>query len=57
MNLWCKAEYSASLLHPSVSHDPSETFWYADLLLKKHFLVLTMLKTIVLPNICEGFFE
>jgi len=30
-----KAEFSASLLHFSVSHDPSELF----LLLKKHFLL------------------
>ncbi len=30
--LWCKAEFSASLLQSSVSHDPSEIilkFWFA----------------------------
>ncbi len=30
--LWCKAEFSASLLQASVSHDPSEIiqiFWFA----------------------------
>ncbi len=32
-----------------MSHDLS--FYYADLLLKKHFLLLSMLKTVVLPNV------
>ncbi len=30
--MWCKAEFSASLLQPSVSHDPSEIIlmsWFA----------------------------
>ncbi len=43
--LWCKAEFSASLLQSSVSHDPSEIIL---LLLKKHLFLLSMLKTVVL---------
>ncbi len=43
--LWCKAEFSASLLQSSVSHDPS------NMLLKKHFRLLSMLKTVVLLHI------
>ncbi len=43
-------EFSASLLQSSASHDPSEVFCYADLLLKKH-LWLSLLKTVVLLNI------
>ncbi len=39
-----KAEFSASLLQSLVSHDPSEIIQNADLLLKKHFLLLSMLK-------------
>ncbi len=37
-----KAEFSASLLQSSVSHDPSEIIWicYYDLVLKKHFLII-----------------
>ncbi len=38
------------LLQSSVSHDPSEIILNADLLLKKHFLLLSMLKTVVLLN-------
>jgi len=34
-----------------VSHDLSEIILYADLLLKKHFLLLSMLKTVVLLHI------
>ncbi len=41
-----------NLLQSSVSHDLQKSFWYTDLLLKKHFLLLLMLKTVVLPKIC-----
>ncbi len=36
-----------------ISHDSSEIFWYADLVLKKLLLLLlsSMLKTVVLLNI------
>ncbi len=46
-----KAESSLSLLQSSVSHDLQKSFWYADLLLKKHFWLLSMLKTVVLLHI------
>jgi len=42
------AEFSASLLKSSMSHDPSEII--ADLLLKKHFILLSKLKTAELLN-------
>jgi len=45
-----EAEFSASLLQSSVSHDPSEILLICDLVLKKHFLLLSMLKTVVLLN-------
>ncbi len=45
---YCKAQFLASLLQSSVSHDPSEIILF--LLLKKHFLLLSMLKTVVLLN-------
>ncbi len=47
--LWCKAEFSASLLESSVSHNPSEIIlicWFGALLL--------MLNTAVLLNIFNG---
>ncbi len=55
MLIYCKMEFipvikgafSASLLQSSVSHDPSE---YADLLLKKHLWLLSMLKTIFMQK-------
>ncbi len=46
-----KAVFSASLLQSSVSRDPSEIILYADLLLKTHYLLLSMLKTVVLHHI------
>ncbi len=43
-------EFSASLLQPLVSHDLLEIIlicWYGDYyMLKKHFLLLSMLKTV-----------
>ncbi len=51
--LWCKAEFSASLLLYSVSHNPSEIILVADLLHKKHFLFSSVLKTVVL--LCRFF--
>ncbi len=48
--LWCKAEHSASFLQFSVSHDPSEIIITCDFVLKLHFLLLSMLKTVVLLN-------
>ncbi len=47
--LWCKAEFSASLLQSSVILILQKSFWYADLMLKKHSL--SMLKTIGLLHI------
>ncbi len=49
--LRCKAEFSASLLLSSVSHDLKKSFQYADLLLREHFLFLSTLKTVMLPSI------
>jgi len=46
-----KAECSASLLQSLVSHDPSEIILKWWLVLKKHLLFLSMLKTIVLLNV------
>ncbi len=46
--LWCKAVFPASFLQSSVSHDLQKLFKYADLLLKKHFWLSSMLKTVVL---------
>ncbi len=46
-----KAEFSASLLQSSVSHDPLEIIlicWFAA---KKHLLLLSPLKAVVLPYI------
>ncbi len=40
--------FQQPLLQSSVSHDPSETILNVDLVLKKHFLLLAMLKTVVL---------
>ncbi len=35
-----------------MSHDPrNHSDQYADLVLRKHYLLLSMLKTVVLPNI------
>ncbi len=49
-----------SIITP-VSHDPSEIIQYTDLLLKKQFWLLLMLKTVVLFNnfmiSFPGFFE
>jgi len=41
-----KAEFAASLLQSSVSHDPSEIILQSNMLLKKHFLLLSMSKTV-----------
>ncbi len=54
-----------SLLQSSVSHVPSEIILICSFFLKKHFLLLSMLKTAVLLNIFvetvmhffSGFFE
>jgi len=48
-----KAEFSASLLQSSVSHDPSEiilTWWFAA---QETFLIIIMLKPVVLLRIFE----
>ncbi len=45
-----KVDFQKPLLQSSVSHD-QKSFKYADLVLKKHFLLLSMLKTVVLLNI------
>ncbi len=37
-----KAEFSASLLQSSVSHDVQKSFKYSDLLLKIHLLLLLL---------------
>ncbi len=50
--LWCKAEFS-SLLQFSVSHDLLEIITIY-LTLKKHFWLLSMLKTILLLHILSG---
>ncbi len=49
--LWRSAEFSASLLQASVSHDLQKSFYNTDLLLKKHFWGLLVLKTVVLLHI------
>ncbi len=61
--LWCKADFLASLLQSSMSHDPSEIIlicWFAA---QETFLII-VLKTVVLLNIFaetvlffEGFFD
>ncbi len=48
-----KLNFQLSLLQSSVSHDPQKSLQYADLVLEKHFVLLSMLKTTVLLNICE----
>ncbi len=48
--LWCKAEFSASLLQYSVSHDPSQIIlicWFAA---QDKFILLAMLKTAFIWN-------
>ncbi len=35
----CKSEFQKPLFQSSVSHDPLEIILYADLVLKKHFLI------------------
>jgi len=52
--LWCAAVFSASLLQSSASHDLQKSVLYADLLLKKHLLLLSMLKIVVLLQIFCG---
>ncbi len=51
--LWSKAEFSSSLLQFSVSHDLLEIITIY-LTLKKHFWLLSMLKTILLLHILCG---
>ncbi len=46
-----KAEFSASLLQSSVSHDPSEIILTCSFAAQKNFLLLSMFKTVVLLNI------
>ncbi len=53
MFVWCKAEYFASLLQSSVSHDPSEIIMISDLLLMKHLWLLSVLKTVLLNILVE----
>ncbi len=50
---YCKAEFSAAINYSSLQCHMilQKSFLYADLLLKKHFLILKVLKTIVLLNI------
>ncbi len=48
--LWCKAEFSASLLQSSVSHDPSEIILMC-LFGAQYFLLLSVLNKVVLLNI------
>ncbi len=53
--LWCNAEFSASLLQSSVSHDPSEIiliFWFAAQLLSVIIgaQLLTMVLNIFMDN-------
>ncbi len=49
--LWCKAEYSASLLQSSVSYDPSEIiliWWFTA---QDTFLIIIIVETVVLLHI------
>ncbi len=43
--------------HHYSSHDPSEIILICRFVLKKHFLLLSILKSVMLLNIGKGFFD
>ncbi len=51
--LWCKAEFSASLLQSSVSHDPSEIILICKYVSQETFII-SHVKTVELLNIFCG---
>ncbi len=57
-----KAEFSASLLQSSVSHDPSEIILICSFTAQETFLLLLMLKTVnifvqIVIHYISGFFD